>query len=46
MTRVRLVFYLLLCLPLAMNAQEVQKYLERPLPDGWQEKGCRSSNHF
>ena len=38
MTRVRLVFYLLLCLPLAMNAQEVEKYLERPLPDGWQEK--------
>ena len=38
MTRVRLVFYLLLCLPLAMNAQEVGKYLERPLPDGWQEK--------
>ena len=38
MTRVRLVFYLLLCLPLAMNAQEAEKYLERPLPDGWQEK--------
>ena len=38
MTKVRLVFYLLLCLPLAMNAQEVGKYLERPLPDGWQEK--------
>ena len=38
MTRVRLVFYLLLCLPLAMNAQEAGKYLERPLPDGWQEK--------
>ena len=38
MTKVRLVFYLLLCLPLAMNAQEAGKYLERPLPDGWQEK--------
>ena len=38
MTRVRLVFYLLLCLPLAMNAQEAGKYLERPLPDEWQEK--------
>ena len=38
MTKVRLVFYLLLCLPLAMNAQEAEKYLERPLPDGWQEK--------
>ena len=38
MTKVRLVFYLLLCLPLAMNAQEAEKFLERPLPDGWQEK--------
>ena len=38
MTKVRLVFYLLLCMPLAMNAQEAGKYLERPLPDGWQEK--------
>ena len=38
MTRVRLVFYLLLCLPLAMNAQEAGKYLDRPLPDGWQDK--------
>ena len=38
MTKVRLVFYLLLCLPLAMNAQEAEKYLERPLPDGWLEK--------
>ena len=38
MTKVRLVFYLLLCLPLAMNAQEAEKYLERPLPDGWPEK--------
>ena len=38
MTKVRLVFYLLLCLPLAMNAQEAGKYLERPLPDEWQEK--------
>ena len=38
MTRVRLVFCMLLFLPLAMNAQEGEKYLERPLPDGWQEK--------
>ena len=38
MTKVRLVFYLLLCMPLAMNAQEAGKYLERPLPDEWQEK--------
>ena len=38
MTKVRLVFYLLLCLPLVMNAQEAGKYLERPLPDEWQEK--------
>ena len=38
MTKVRLVFYLLLCMPLAMNAQEARKYLERPLPDEWQEK--------
>ena len=38
MTRIRLVFYMLLCLPLAMYAQQTEKYLERPLPDGWQEK--------
>ena len=38
MTRVCLVFCMLLFLPLGMYAQEVQKYLERPLPDGWQEK--------
>ena len=38
MTRIRLVFYMLLCLPMAMNAQQAEKYLERPLPDGWQEK--------
>ena len=38
MTRIRLVFYMLLCLPLAMHAQQTEKYLERPLPDGWQEK--------
>ena len=38
MTRVRLVFYMLLCLPLAINAQQMEKYLERPLPAGWQEK--------
>ena len=38
MTRVRLFFCMLLFLPLWGYAQEVQKYLERPLPDGWQEK--------
>ena len=38
MTRVRLVFCMFLFLPLGMYAQKVQKYLERPLPDGWQEK--------
>ena len=38
MTRIRLVFYMLLCLPMAMNAQQAEKYLERPLPDGWREK--------
>ena len=38
MTRVRLVFCMLLFLPLWGYAQEVQKYLERPLPDRWQEK--------
>ena len=38
MTRVRLFFCMLLFLPLWGYAQEVQKYLERPLPDRWQEK--------
>ena len=38
MTRVRLFFCMLLLLPLAMYSQGVGKYLERPLPDGWQEK--------
>ena len=38
MTRVRLVFCMLLCLPLAMEAQQAEKYLARPLPNGWQEK--------
>ena len=38
MTRVRLVFYMLLCLPLVINAQQAEKFLERPLPAGWQEK--------
>ena len=38
MTRVRLVFYMLIFLPLAMNAQQAEKYLERPMPDGWQDK--------
>ena len=38
MTRIRLFFYMLLCLPLVINAQQAGKYLERPLHDGWQEK--------
>ena len=38
MTRVRLVFCMFLFLPLWGYAQEGQKYLERPLPDRWQEK--------
>lgn len=38
MTRIRLVFYVLLCLPFAMKAQQAEKLLVRPLPDGWQEK--------
>ncbi|MBQ8443469.1 MAG: TolC family protein [Bacteroides sp.] len=38
MTRIRLVFCILLYCSLAMNAQEAEKYLARPLPDGWQEK--------
>ena len=38
MTRIRLVFYVLLCLPFAMKAQQAEKLLARPLPDGWQEK--------
>lgn len=38
MTRVRLVFYVLILLPFAMSAQHVEKYLARPLPNGWQEK--------
>ena len=38
MTRVRLVFYMLMFLPLAMSAQQAEKYLTRPLPEGWQEK--------
>ena len=38
MTRIRLFFYMLLCLPLVMNAQQTEKYLERPLPNGWLEK--------
>lgn len=38
MTRVRLVFCMLILLPLMMSAQQAEKYLERPLPDGWQEK--------
>lgn len=38
MTRIRLFFYVLLCLPFAMEAQQAEKLLARPLPDGWQEK--------
>lgn len=38
MTRVRLVFYVLILLPFAMSGQQVEKYLARPLPNGWQEK--------
>ena len=38
MTRVRLVFCMLLFLPFWGYAQQDGKYLERPLPDGWQEK--------
>ena len=38
MTSVRLVFYMLTLLPLAMSAQPAEKYLNRPLPEGWQEK--------
>ena len=38
MTTVRLVFYMLIFLPLAMSAQQAEKYLNRPLPEGWQEK--------
>ena len=38
MTRVCLVFCMLLFLPWSMSAQQIGKYLERPLPDGWQEK--------
>ena len=38
MTRVRLVFCMLLFLPFWGYAQQDGKYLERPLPDSWQEK--------
>ena len=38
MTRVRLVFCMLLFLPFLGYAQQDGKYLERPLPDRWQEK--------
>ena len=38
MTRVRLVFCMLLFLPFGGYAQQDGKYLERPLPDEWQEK--------
>ena len=38
MTRVRLVFCMLLFLPFWGYAQQDGKYLERPLPDRWQEE--------
>lgn len=38
MTRIRLVFCMLLWLPLVIKAQQIEKLLSRPLPDGWQEK--------
>ncbi|MBQ8770331.1 MAG: TolC family protein, partial [Bacteroides sp.] len=38
MTRVRLFFLCLLLGACAVKAQQVDRYLERPLPDGWQEK--------
>ena len=38
MTRVRLFFCMLLFLPFGGYAQQDGKYLERPLPDEWQEK--------
>ena len=38
MTRVRLFFLCLLLGACVVKAQQVDKYLERPLPDGWQEK--------
>ena len=38
MTRVRLVFCMFLFLPFGGYAQQDGKYLERPLPDRWQEK--------
>ena len=36
MTRIRLVFCLLILLSLGINAQQAEKYLVRPLPDRWQ----------
>lgn len=38
MARIRFVFFMLLLLPLAVKAQQVDKYLARPLPAGWQEE--------
>ena len=38
MTRIRLVFYLLMLLSVGVNAQQADKYLTRPLPSDWQEK--------
>ena len=38
MTRVRLFFLCLLLGACVVKAQQADRYLERPLPDGWQEK--------
>ena len=38
MTRIRLVFLCLLLGAYTLNAQQIENYLNRPLPDGWQEK--------
>lgn len=37
MTRIRLVFCMLLLLPVGLYAQHADRYLNRPLPDGWEE---------
>ena len=36
MTRMRFVLYMCL-LPLALNAQQTEKHLTRPLPEKWQQ---------
>ena len=38
MTRIRLFFLCLLLGAYTLNAQQIENYLNRPLPDGWQEK--------